>query len=95
MSCFVPNRVAGALPQESASPSFERFLATLSQRSDARATWSFVRAPAEKVAEELASAVKSGGVDSQKSFHALDEIGAGSLDDQMKLVGHETKSDSF
>jgi hypothetical protein len=44
------------------------------------------------VAEKLAPAVKSSGIDSQKPFHALDQIAVWSFDDQVEVVGHETKA---
>lgn len=47
-------------------------------------------AAAEQVAEELVPAIEPAGVGPQKPFHARHQIGLGRLDDQMKMIGHQT-----
>ena len=42
--------------------------------------------------EQKRISVKSSGIDSQKPFHALDQIAVWSFDDQVEVVGHETKA---
>ena len=45
---------------------------------------------AEKVPRELVAAVETTGVGPQQPFHAGHEVGLGGLDDQMKMIRHET-----
>jgi hypothetical protein len=45
---------------------------------------------AEEVAEFLLSMIKSVGVNTQQPLHPRDQVGARRLEDQMKVVAHET-----
>ena len=45
---------------------------------------------AEQVAEKFVPPIKPRGVSAQEPSYARDEIAVGRLDDQMKMIGHET-----
>lgn len=47
-------------------------------------------AAAEEVAGKFVAAVKAGGVGGKKPTHARDEVGLGRLEDEVKVVTHET-----
>jgi hypothetical protein len=46
-------------------------------------------AAAEEVAEEFVAAVEAARVGGKEPFHAVDEIGLGCLEDEMKMIVHE------
>ena len=45
---------------------------------------------AEQVAKEFMAAIKPRSVGAQEPFHPRDKIGIGRLDDEMKMIFHET-----
>lgn len=48
-------------------------------------------ATAEEMPEELVAAVESRGVGAQEPFHSRDKIGQRRFDEEMEVIGHQTK----